>query len=236
MRSRGSLSRSAARQAIVWGMSIRKSIVPSLTLAFVIAACNNDPGKDKPKAQVGEAAPVTQTTAAAPGTMNVYKFSAADSKVAFVGAKVTKKHDGSFGTFSGTIQAPDGAPEKGTVTVEIDMASLTADDPKLTGHLKSPDLFDVAKFPKAKFTSTSVKAGGENGATHTVTGNLEMHGVTKAITFPATITLSAGAADVKAEFSINRKDFGVNYPGMPDDLIKDQILIKLDIKGKKGAA
>jgi polyisoprenoid-binding protein YceI len=92
----------------------------------------------------------------------------------------------------------------------------------------------VEKYPKATFTSTSIKPGGENGATHTVTGNLDLHGVTRSITFPAKISPSADAVDVDAEFVIKRKDFGIVYPGMPDDLIKDDVLIKLKLHAKKG--
>lgn len=207
----------------------------SLMLAVTaLAGCDNNPTKDKAQATVAEpvavAAPSAPTAAAAAAK---YVFSNADSKVSFVGAKVTRKHDGSFGTFNGAIDLVDGKPENGAVTVDIDIASLTADDPKLTGHLKSPDLLDAAKFPKAHFASTSVKAGGDKGATHTVTGNLTLHGVTKSISFPATIKMNGAATDVNAEFGINRKDFGIVYPGMPNDLIKDEILIKLEIHGKK---
>lgn len=215
----------------------RFAVATSLAFAAVaIAACDNNPAKDKSTATVAEPVAVAAAVApaAAPSSVTAkYAFSAADSKLAFVGAKVTRKHDGSFGTFSGVIQMVDGTPEKGSVTVDVDMASLTADDPKLTGHLKTPDLFDVAKFPKATFASTSVKAGGEKGATHTITGNLTLHGVTKSVTFPATIKPQGDTTDVSAEFAINRKDFGVVYPGMPDDLIKDEILLKLQIHGKK---
>jgi polyisoprenoid-binding protein YceI len=198
-------------------------------LVAVLAACDNNPSKGKTQAGVSEPA---ATSTATPGTAAKYTFSNADSKIEFVGAKVTRKHDGSFETFSGTVNVVDKSPEKSSVTVEIDMASVKTDEAKLTGHLKTPDLLDVAKFPKAKFTSTSIKAGGEKGATHTVTGNLELHGVTKSITFPATIKLGE-TADVDAEFAINRKDFGIVYPGMPDDLIKDDVLMKLHIRAKK---
>ena len=150
-----------------------------LSASLALTGCN-DPSKDKAKAQVGEA---TEPTAAQPvekgATTTTYAFSNADSKVEYVGAKVTRKHDGSFGTFTGTVKGTGGDPTKSTVTVEIDTASITSDDPKLTGHLKSPDFFDVEKMPKARFTSTAIKAGGENGATHTVTGNLELYRVTK---------------------------------------------------------
>jgi polyisoprenoid-binding protein YceI len=197
-----------------------------------ISACNTDPSKGKSKATVAEA-----VSAGAPGTPaangTAYDFSQANSKIEFVGAKVTGKHDGSLGTFSGKIQSPDGRPESSTVSVEIDAASIAVDVAKLTNHLKSADFFDVEKFPKVTFVSTSVKPGGEKNATHTVTGNLTMHGISKSITFPATIRLAADSAQADAEFAINRKDFGIVYPGKPDDLISDEVLIKLTIRAKK---
>lgn len=204
-------------------------------LLITVAVGCNDPTKDKPKAVTGEA--VAQTGAgakAAPANAVTYSFDNTSSKVGFVGAKVTGKHEGGFGTFKGTTKIADNMPENGSVTVEIDTGSVTSDSEKLTGHLKSPDFFDTEKFPKAKFESTSVKKGGEKDATHTITGNLTLHGVTKSITFPAKISASADAVTVNAEFGINRKDFNINYPGKADDLIKDEVLIKLDIKAKKG--
>jgi polyisoprenoid-binding protein YceI len=202
----------------------------ALALGGLLLACNNDPAKDKAKAQVGEPAAVAT---AAPSGGTAYRFSAADSKLSFVGAKITRKHDGSFGKFSGNVQVRDGDATKSNLVVEVDMSTISADVDKLTAHLKTPDFFDVGKFPTARFTSTSIRAGGENGATHTITGNLELHGVTKAISFPATIHLAPDQVDADSEFAINRKDFGLVYPGMPDDLIKDEVLIKLQVHAKK---
>jgi polyisoprenoid-binding protein YceI len=110
-----------------------------------------------------------------------------------------------------------------------------ANDPKLTEHLKTPDFFDVAKFPDAKFVSTEIRAGGDKGASHTVTGNLTMHGVTKSVTFPATIAVTADTASVDSDFSINRKDFGINYAGAADNLIRDDVVIKLTIRATKAS-
>ncbi|HKY41042.1 MAG TPA: YceI family protein [Polyangiaceae bacterium] len=214
-------------------------------LVVASAACNTDPAKDKPKATVSEPAaspPPVETSiqaaqpatpAAAAASAQTLVFDEKSSRIDFVGAKVTSKHDGKFNTFRGTIQNVDNDPTKSSATVEIDLASLTADDPKLTQHLKSPDFFDVAKYPKAIFKTTSIKPGGEAGATHTVTGNLELHGVTKQIAFPAKIKTSGDAVQVEAEFAINRKDFGITYPGMANDLIKDDVLLKLKLNGKK---
>jgi len=194
--------------------------------------CNTDPAKGKTQATVSSAAAPVTAAAPAAGAVS-YAFSNDGSTVEFVGAKVSAKHEGSFKAFRGTISVVDGDATKSTVNAEIDIASLAVDPAKLAGHLKSPDFFDAEKFPKAKFTSTAIKAGGENGATHTVSGNLELHGVTKGITFPAKIKIDADQVSVDAEFAINRKDFSIVYPGMPDDLIKDDVLIKLALHAKK---
>lgn len=192
-----------------------------------IAGCNN-PAADKPKAATGEAAPA----ASAATSGEKYTVNSDNSKIEFTGSKVTGSHNGSFGKFSGSIDYA-GQPEKSKVSIEIDMTSITTDTPQLTTHLKTPDFFDVAKFPTASFQSTAIKAGGDKGASHTVTGNLQMHGVTKSITFPATIVVSPGSVSVESTFSINRKDFGINYAGAADNLIRDEVVLTLHVKGTK---
>lgn len=208
----------------------------SLALGATLLLACEDPGKGKQAAQVGEAVtPVAAKEEARDDKVETtkYEISESDSKISFVGAKVSLKHDGSFPKFQGTVEVPGGNIENGKVELEIDLASVETDTEKLTGHLKSPDFFDVEKFPKSTFKSTSVKAGGADGATHTLTGNLDLHGVTKSISFPATIKVEGDTLKADAEFVLNRKDFGITYPGMPDDLINDNVAIKLAIVAKK---
>ena len=126
-----------------------------------------------------------------------------------------------------------GNPETSRVNITMKTDSLTTDTPDLTKHLKTADFFDVAKYPEATFVSTAIKPGGENGATHTVTGNLTLHGVTKAVTFPATINVTPEAATVESSFSINRKDFGINYAGAADNLIRDNVVLTLHVRATK---
>lgn len=196
---------------------------------LVLAAACANPAADKPKAVTNEAAPV----GSAPASGEQYAITPANSKIEFVGSKVTGSHTGEFKDFNGAI-AYQGQPESSTVKITIVMDSLVTDAEGLTQHLKTPDFFDVAKYPQATFESTSIRAGGEGGASHTVTGNLQMHGVTKSITFPATITANADAITVNSQFAINRKDFGINYPGRTNDLIRDEVLLKLNVRGVKG--
>ena len=217
---------------------MRLSIV--ILAAVVLTACP-DPAKDKPKAEVAAApaapkpvAPKPAEPPAPPSLPGVqYRFSEAGSTLGWVGAKVTASHPGSFQKFSGIIGVADNDVTKSAVFVSIDAASITTgDSPKLLAHLKSADFFDVEKFPVVTFTSTAIQPAGEGGSSHKVTGTLDLHGVQKSITFPATITASADAVTVKAEFSINRKDFNIVYPGKPDDLIRDEVLLKLDLTAK----
>ena len=215
-------------------MQVRAMIVTGGMLGslMLFGGCDNDPGKGKSVATVAEPAQTAQQLGTATAATK-YVFNNAGSKVEFVGAKVTRKHDGAFHVFSGAIELVDGDPSKSIIKVEIATGSLTADDPKLTQHLKSPDLLDVEKFPVARFTSTSIKPGGDTAGAYLITGNFELHGVTKSITFPATVKIAGDTVDADAEFVINRKDFGIVYPGMPDDLIKDEVLMKLKIHGMK---
>jgi polyisoprenoid-binding protein YceI len=202
-----------------------------VTTCFVLMACDNEPGEGKTAAEVS--APVVAPAAApAPVGAATYAFSQDGSTLAFVGAKITGKHDGDFKVFSGTITVPEGDITKGSVALEVDTTSVVTDTEKLTTHLKSPDFFDVAKFPKATFTSTSVAADTSKGGTHVITGNLDLHGVTKSISFPATVRVTATGAEADAEFAINRKDFAIVYAGMPDDLIKDDVLMKISLRAK----
>lgn len=202
------------------------SIFLVILFALVVFGCS-DPAANKPKASVGNAAPESSAPKTGGETLTI---SPENSKVDFVAAKVTRSHNGSFKQFSGTIDLINESVEQSIVTINIDAASVATDDDQLTAHLKTADFFDVAKNPKATFVSTKIEPNTANGATHTITGNFDLHGVKKSISFPATIQLAPDSLSANAEFSINRKDFGINYPGKADDLIRDGVVIKLTIK------
>ena len=193
------------------------------SVLLLLAACS-DPAANKPKASVGTAAPENGKQGGEKLTITPE-----NSKVEFVASKVTRSHNGSFKQFSGTIDLLNSDPAQSVVSISIDAGSITTDEPDLTKHLQTPDFFDVAKFPKASFVSTKIEPNTANGATHSVTGNFDLHGIKKSISFPATIQVAPGSVSVNADFAINRKDFSLNYPGKADDLIRDNVEIKLTI-------
>lgn len=207
-------------------MRIYFSIV-ILLFAVLTYSCA-DPAANKTKATVANSAPESNSTK--PAATETLVISPENSKVEFVAAKVTRSHQGSFKQFTGKIElVPNSIPDS-RVTIDIDTASVVTDEPDLTAHLKTADFFDVAKFPKATFVSTRMEPSGSGADAYTVTGNFELHGVKKSITFPATIKMTADGAAVDAEFAINRKDFDIVFKGKADDLIRDGVVIKLTLK------
>lgn len=207
-----------------------RSYLTIIVLVFIAAlgySCT-DPAANKQKATVANAAP--ESNAAKPAATETLAITPENSKVEFVAAKITRSHNGSFKQFSGKIElTPNNIPNS-SVTIDIDTSSVVTDEDQLTGHLKTPDFFDVAKFPKATFVSTKIDPAAGGGDNYNVTGNFDLHGVKKSISFPATIKVTADSVSVDAEFAINRKDFGIVYAGKADDLIRDGVVIKLSLK------
>lgn len=145
------------------------------------------------------------------------------STLEWVGAKVTGDHSGGFKVVKGSAQV-----DKGTLlslNAEIDIASMFSDSDRLTGHLLSADFFEAKKYPTAVFSSTKIEDG-------TITGILDMRMIKKEISFPATIAINEQSVDIKAEFTINRRLWEINYNGKANDLIKDDVLIKLNVQYK----
>ncbi|MGH9901980.1 MAG: YceI family protein, partial [Pyrinomonadaceae bacterium] len=163
---------------------IRSITVSTLiALASAASACSN-PAADAAKAVTSEpsAARPTRTGDATAGER--LAVAPDNSRIEFVGTKVTGSEGGAFKEFSGTIRLVNGKPEESRVEIAIDMDSVVTASPGLAEHLRNADFFDAPRYPQATFASTEIKPGGQRGATHTVTGDLDLHGVKKSITFP----------------------------------------------------
>ncbi|AFM11817.1 YceI family protein [Turneriella parva] len=205
----------------------------SMTVAALAAAAMLFTACEKPP--VAQAAPATPVFTPAKPDGKEFKIDVAASKIEWIGTKVTGKHNGTINLKSGSVFVKDGAVVAGKFTA--DMASLDDKDlsgeyhDKLNKHLKSDEFFDVEKFPEGVFEISSVEKSA-NGST--VKGNLTLKGVTHGVTFDADIVTEKNAPKAaKATFNIDRKKWGIVYPGKPDDLISDTINLTLDLKIKK---
>jgi polyisoprenoid-binding protein YceI len=202
----------------------------TLLMFAALSGCVEDVGKDKVAAEVADVEPTQKTEPEATG--ETWAVDASQSTLKALGAKISATHPIDFKEWSGSVKV-DGDTLT-AVSFTVQMASLESDHPKLTTHLKDADFFDVPNHPTSTFESTKIEAGGKDGATHTVTGALTIRGKTKQVTFPATIAVNDGTATAKTEFVIDRQDFGVTYPGRPDDLVQDNVVLTIDFTAKQG--
>ena len=180
------------------------------------------------------ASPPSTPAPVPPGARTSLAIDPARSTVGFTGAKITRSHDGSFSRFEGTIELDRANLTASSVSVTIHLASLAIDPADLAEHLLTADFFDVATHPTATFVSTSVTEGATGSvggvpATHTITGDMTLHGRTHGVSFPAIVEVTENGVHARSEFTINRRDFGIEYPGMPDDLIRDEVVIRFDV-------
>lgn len=203
-------------------------IALALVAPALFVACEN-PADKTTQATVTEA---VEKSAEPVATGTTWAFTP-ESEIRFIGSKVTGSHLGGFKTFTGHFTVKDGEPVGNDNKVVIDMNSTFVDDAKLQDHLKSEDFFDVTKYPQATFDATALKK--ESEGKYTISGNFTLRGVTKNISFPATVSQNGDSVKLEAEFNINRKDFGIVYDGKADNLIRDEVVIQLKLTAKPEA-
>jgi len=177
------------------------------------------PGASSTAGAVKPAGPVT------PGTLTPE-----NAKIEFIGSKKDGQHVGGFKQFSGKFSLTGEDATTLSISVDIDTDSIFTDTEKLTGHLKSPDFFEVKTYPKAAFTSTGIKANKEGDATHTVTGDLTLHGVTKSISIPAKITVTPNDLSLDSQFTISRKEYKMLFK---PEAVNDEVSIKVTVNASR---
>jgi polyisoprenoid-binding protein YceI len=139
---------------------------------------------------------------------------------------------GRFGHVAATLNYNEADIAKSTVTATIDLVSLSTGEDARNNHLKSPDFFDVATYPSATFTSTSVAKSGD---TLTINGNLTVHGVTKPVVLtaegprgPAPGMDKKQHAGFSASTTIKRSDFGIG-PKFPATMVGDDVKLNIEL-------
>jgi polyisoprenoid-binding protein YceI len=220
-----------------------KQTVPAFILLLTLAACGGS--SDKAKTEEKQEAAVATGTAYAIDTTGTAVLWRATHKGGFAPRFGTiKVSDGSLNVENGTITG--GSFEVNLRTLLTDTASVTEPDKKasdLTGHLKSPDFFDVEKHPTAKFVITAVAPYDSTkeksllpGATNLISGNLTLKDSTLNITFPAQVTVGENEVTANAKFVIDRSAWGISYKteGSPENwAISKDVEIGFNLKAVK---
>ncbi|MGH9492827.1 MAG: YceI family protein [Terriglobales bacterium] len=151
---------------------------------------------------------------------------------------------GEFAKLSGTVVYDPKNLKVSSVEATIDATSINTHEPKRDEHLKSPDFFDVAKYPTLSFQSKKVEKAGAGKLR--VTGDLTIHGVTKEVVLyvegpSPEVRMGANIrSGASASTTINRKDFGLVWNKALETggvLVGDEVKITLEIEmGRKAAA
>lgn len=139
---------------------------------------------------------------------------------------------GKFGKVAATLVYDQADVTRSTVKATIDIAAVDTGEDGRNAHLKTPDFFDLANFPTATFTSTSVAKSG-NGLK--VTGNLTLHGVTQPVilnvegpTGPVQGMDHKQHAGFSATTTISRTAFGIGSK-FPAAMVGDEVKLSIDL-------
>jgi polyisoprenoid-binding protein YceI len=153
---------------------------------------------------------------------------------------VISKIHGRFTKWGGSIHLDDASPASSTVEVDIDASSIDTNDPNRDNHLKGPEFFNVAEYPKITFKSTSVEPEGPNQ--FKVTGDMTLRGVTK----PVVLEVEHGGnvkdpwgkqrGGFSVKGAINRGDFGVSFNAVLEAggvALSDKVEFSIDVEATK---
>ena len=136
--------------------------------------------------------------------------------------------EGWFKTFDAKITASKEDFSDAVAEMTADVNSINTDNEQRDKHLKSPDFFDVAKYPTITFKSKTFKKVGDKS--FKVTGDLTMHGITKTIDLDATYRVGTNPMNKQAitVFKISgvvkRSDFGIGT-SMASNLLGEEVTI-----------
>ena len=149
---------------------------------------------------------------------------------------------GQFRDFNANVDIDRANPEKSSVEFTIQATSIDTGNPNRDNHLRSPDFFDVAKYPTITFKSTAVTP--KSKTEFEVAGDLIMHGVTQHVKLPVTFlgfakTAKGEKAGFEIETKLNRKDYNVLWNKTLDEgglLLGDDVKVTINLEMDKKVA
>lgn len=144
------------------------------------------------------------------------KFTKSSGTIEWLGKKniAGDQHTGTVDLKEGSL---DLAAKKGEFVIDMktikptDAGMKDKDKAKLAGHLSSSDFFDVSKHPEAKIVVKDIVKDPAAKDKYTVSGDLNVRGTTKPITFPATIVDNGKSTSIDTQFAFKRSEYGITY-------------------------
>lgn len=198
-------------------------------LAFGITACAGD----APKGEEVKSQDAVETKEA-PAEVVGYLIDVDKSTISWEATKkISGGHAGNFKIAKGMLGVTNNQVASGAFVIDINSMTCTdIEDPKenedFIGHLKSPDFFNTAEHGYANFDITSITPAATPSETvsHEITGNLKLMGVSRSITIPALVNVTANQVTASTPvFHIDRTEWGIKYgSGSIAGIAQDRII------------
>ena len=208
--------------------ALRRLPASRLAASFLVSAALLGSGSGLVMAQDAKAPPVPGTADLKQVKAGTYKADPDHTLIGFrVGHFGFNDYFGIFGSAKGTLQFDPAQPTAAKVEMTIPLAEVTTASKDLTAHLKTPDFFDSAKFPEAKFVSRSVKV---DGSDYLIDGDLTLKGKARPVSLKARFhgagvnpMTKAETVGFHASTTIKRSAWDIDYvlPMVSDDVAID---------------
>lgn len=166
-----------------------------------------------------------------------YQFDQNHSTIGFAIHQFLGTTHGKFTKFEGKIELDRERPQQSSVATRIQVRSIDTGIEKRDNHLRSPEFFNVEKFPEITFKSRSVQKTGP--ATGDISGDLTIHGVTKPITLHVKLLTPAGDTNktrwVVTTDPIQRRDFNLMFSSGAEAIsgISQSVSINIEIEAQR---
>lgn len=215
---------------------MKKLIFTVLTVSLFTIACKQE---KKAEAPVEVAPVVEQTTPAVLLEGATHTADVAASSLTWKGFKPTGSHNGTLSLKEGAVVADSTGIKQGVFVLDmttlkvLDIPADAKENADLSGHLASPDFFDVANHPTATFSFNELKD-------NKLTGELTIKGITKPLTIPVSVSEVDGVTTLKAApFKVDRTAYDIKFKSkkffgdLGDKFINDEFEVSFDVKLKK---
>ena len=177
-------------------------------------------------------------------TASTWDFDKTHSSINFsVRHLMVSKVRGQFHDWSGTLELDDADITKSRVAVTIQAASIDTKEDKRDAHLRSPDFFEVDRYPTLAFVSTKIEKVDDDELA--VYGDLTIHGITKPVVLETELggitkdPWGGTRTGFSAKVAINRKEFGLHWNAALEAggvLVGEKVEIALEIEAIRKAA
>jgi polyisoprenoid-binding protein YceI len=166
--------------------------------------------------------------ASAQATAPAATLVAAQSEIGFTTRQMGVPVQGKFGSFTASIALDPKKPEAGSVAFSIDTASARFGTAELDAEVGKPEWLGAAKFPKAAFQSTAIKAAG--AGKFEVQGKLTIKGNVRDLTVPVQLNQAGGQSTASGSFTIKRLQFKVGEGDWSDtSLLADDVAVRFKL-------